>query len=326
MRPSMLEDMAMKTKSGTCVVWMSCFALMLCSGAAQAQTSRGGDVRPPDKPKPQRGAEDAPERTRPETARPPKPKDTRELVTRLRELHEAMRESLGLTKEQTERIDEMFEEHFEVLRASIEDSAEQSAEQRRARVAKLRELMKAAREEGDKEKARALRGELRELRNDSRRAQFEQTGEFVKEVGSVLSDEQLGTYKQIVRRLHLYIPQDRRMGEFRRIMQAIRNPELNLTEEQQGNIRGIMREVMGSAERRDGKPTDRAAHMEELERRILAELTAEQREKLDEIRKRSRQRDKEHMRGPRVIKGREYPTEVEPEDEATEEESQERED
>jgi hypothetical protein len=307
----------MRRKPGPWVVSVSALTLVLFSGVTHAQTNRGGDVRPPANVKGRSGAENAPGQTPQEAAPRPRPRDARELIARLRELREAMQESLELTEEQTEPIDEMFEAHFEMLRASIEENAEQDMEERRARVAELREAMKTAREEGDKEKARALRQELKELRDSSRRMPFERTGAFIEEVGSVLSKEQLKTYRQIVRRLRLPISHDRRMGKLRWIMQTIRNPEMNLSEEQQANIRTILREGMGSAERPGGEPTDRAAQLAEIERRILAELTEEQREKLDRISQRNLQRTRERLREPRVIKGREYPAKVAPENEAT---------
>ncbi|UCF32480.1 MAG: hypothetical protein JSV78_09100 [Phycisphaerales bacterium] len=289
------------------MVLASCFMWAVSSQMPPAQAGQIQVTDSEDDPQAENDKDRPRDKTGREPDRLPRPKDTRELVDRLRSLHELMYQSIDLTREQAEPIDELFDKHFQEIRAGDKEEAEQSRDEARERMREIRTQLEQARDAGDKETFDALRKELKELRKAAKPPQFTSTDRFIQEIGALLDKEQRRAFKELVNKLGLRPPRSKGgIRSFRELMRVIRHPELGLTEEQQENIRSIVREQRASAREGEAEPGARKERLEKLMAEIMEQLTPQQQEKFKELAKQSVKRDKERRPGRRTIPGRDY--------------------
>jgi len=211
------------------------------------------------------------------------PRDARELVDALRQLRESMAKELNLDSEQKEAIDVLFENHLNSIRESAGEGLGEQQARQRERLEELRKQMEAARANGDREEIKRLREESRRLRKELAPLDMQATATFIEGVEKVLSDEQRPVFKKLVRRLGLAHEPNRRGpgGRFRTMMAALRDPDLGIADEKVQQIREMVRERMSSVARDEAGRENREKVLLELEELILAELTSEQRSKLE---------------------------------------------
>ena len=234
------------------------------------------------------------------------PRDSRQLVDALRQLRESMAKKLVFDSKQKEAIDVLFEDHLDSIKESAGEGLDEQQAQQRERFEELRKRMEAARQNGDREELKRLREESRKLRKELAPLDMQATAGFIKELEKVLSDEQRPVFKKMVRRLGLAGEPSRRGpgGRFRMMMAALQDPDLGITDEKVQQIREMVRERMSSVARDEAGRGDREKVLEELEGLILAELTTEQRSKLEAKMKDLGEREqKRRPRGERRSRG-----------------------
>jgi Spy/CpxP family protein refolding chaperone len=282
------------------------FTPLLVLWFAAATFGQEGDAPPPppgDQPDAQR-EDDAPRdpdarRRRPR--RPPEQMNPRETLRRLRDLREAVWKELDLTDEQQQTVGKLFDEHLETFRDLVAEDAEQKQDDRQARLAEIREKIQEARDRGDRDEIQRLREKMIELFRNRSGQWMESTGAFLMDVHQELTAEQRPKYDEILRRLELDRVQRRRGNALQQYLQGLRDPELNLNEEQQQKIAKLVEESRNTLRGGDdeGNAGGRRETMRKLREDILAVMTAEQREKYEQIRENYRKRLAERLRNAR---------------------------
>ena len=219
--------------------------------------------------------------------------DVRRVWAKLVKLQELMHDRLELSEEQTEAIDELFDDY----RENTSKEAKEAVDTEKRDEAKRK--MAEARESGDREAVRQLREELANERSARGERIRTVVGTLLKELVKHLEGEEVTTFRGFVRELRINAPDRRGADPRRALMRAVFHPDLALSEVQMTKIRDIMRALVGN---RGAAPTaPNAEALAELKEKIFAELTEEQRTKAEAVIAETKNRP--HRLGPGERRG-----------------------
>jgi Spy/CpxP family protein refolding chaperone len=183
-------------------------------------------------------------------------------------------ERLALTEDQQRLLDDLLAE----TQADMAAAREMIAAHR-----DLRRQIRDAEAAGDTALAEELRAELAELPRPEQRPM----AAFVEGLKGMLSEEQLGDFEQLAERMRgrgrdgQARGQRNRGGQGVRLLQALR--ELELTAEQQTEVRAVMRAHQADRPGRNATREERRAHLQELKDKLATVLTAEQMAELETL-------------------------------------------
>ena len=218
-------------------------------------------------------------------SRVPRPTEglaSRRLVSRLTKLHEAIKEKLDLTSEQEESIRDLFDDHIrKVTEHHDQQHGNRVDEADLEELKALRNRMIEARKSGDTDTARRLRAQMTEKARAMRPPAGPSASQLIEKVAKQLEEGQLETFHAIVRRFRLDEAPTPGGGPLRAILQAVRDPQLGLSDEQRRDIRDLVRRAI------TGVPPGerRGARLDEVAERVRADiselLTPDQRTKLE---------------------------------------------
>jgi Spy/CpxP family protein refolding chaperone len=181
-------------------------------------------------------------------------------------------ERLALTEDQQRLLDELIAE----TQADMATAREMIATRR-----DLQRQIRDAEAAGDAALAEELRAQLAELPRPEQRPM----AAFVEGLRGMLSAEQLADFEQLAERMQgrgrdgQARGRGNRGGQGVRLLQALR--ELELTGEQQPEVRAIMRAHQADRPGRNATREDRRAHLQSLKDKLATVLTAEQMTELE---------------------------------------------
>ena len=210
--------------------------------------------------------------------------DPRQLMRDITKLHEAMTQRIELSIKQMKAIDGLFREHLKQLRKPTRGRRSGEPEEATAESTReLREQLAAARKSGDEEAVKKIREQVRALKGQRAEDAGESTSLFIQEVADQLTQEQKQSFQRILKRLKLDRFGERRGAALRGLMRAIHNRQVKLSDEQKRAIRELTKETFKSAgvEGRSGEMADQVTA--ELQAKILAKLTVEQRATVEQL-------------------------------------------
>jgi len=217
----------------------------------------------------------------------------REHMSFAHDLRAAVMSKLNLDESQQATISKLFADHVEAIqKTAAEQPKKEDRKELRERMREFEQRARAAREAGDREEARRVHREIRELRQttsgvntaDLRRAR----NELIQKISEKLNEEQAAQFKHLVRQIR---SQSRRGGPGLQFWRAVRRTmaELEWDRERRkvvGNVVRTMRSEIDPATQ-DPKVLDELAVQlhsklgEELEPGLANEFIA----KLQEVRK-----------------------------------------
>ena len=207
------------------------------------------------------------------------------VISRLRELQQAMKDELQLSDDQLKNTDKLFKDHLERLQ---EKAASEGAEGAEAvdieELKSIREQMMEARKAGDIGTARKLRGQMME-RARKRRAypSGESTSRFIKEVADQLEKGQLEAFQTLVKRFGFAKRERPQPNRLHALFRAVRDPELGLSTEQQRTIHEIVRDTLMAQRPRGGARPEMDKVADAVRVKIAEHLTPKQNAKLDTL-------------------------------------------
>lgn len=163
------------------------------------------------------------------------------------QLREAVNADLALDEEQEAEVSKLFDEYVAAVKAKAAQDRPDPAdlEEQRERMQELERQARAAREAGDREQARKLLREARELRAAAMgpmAADVERmTHEFTQQVSEQLNDEQRPKFQELVRRFRQRRAPGGPLSDF---MRAVRraSAELDLNRDERGAVQKSIRE------------------------------------------------------------------------------------
>lgn len=192
-------------------------------------------------------------------------------------LKKAVREELGLSQDQAKIIGGLFDDYIEQVK-DLARQAEKDREKNRERIGSLRREMMAARKDGNMERLREVRTELRELNSGELRLRRARK-EFDEKILAELNEEQATIYKRLTSRIRRRSAPDfaalRSLGRTRQILRR-----LDLSEEQNAKVRELMQSLGKSLAGSDG---DRDAAIAGFRTKALEVLNDEQRARFQEL-------------------------------------------
>ncbi len=265
--------------NGRCVGgWVRCvvLALLVVPWSALAQSGSG------EGPRIRRSGDKLPRGER----RALSSRDPREMVKKVRELRESVKERLTLSAESEIEVGTLFDTHLKKIEELATDDSETARAEARVKVEELRERMEKARDEQNREEARRIREEIRELRDGFGGVPMEVSIEFVKAVEKELDKKQAKAFRKMATELGIVrMPLRNGGSRFREMLRLLRDPEIGLDQEAQQEIRELIRnktnEMRDNSEERPSRE-ERMKLIKELKEAIMGKLTAQQRQKLEE--------------------------------------------
>ena len=206
-------------------------------------------------------------------------------IKRLRELQQAMKDELGLSNEQLESTDRLFEDHIGRLQEETASGRAEGSESVDIEELKsLRDQMMEARKAGDIETAKKLREQMLE-RAQKRRIHppGESTSRFIRTVAEQLEKEQLEAFQRLVKRFGFAERERPRPSRLHALFRVVRDPELGLSSEQQRTIHGIVRDTLMAQRPRGGTRPDMDKVADAVRMNIAEHLTPEQNARFDSL-------------------------------------------
>ena len=206
----------------------------------------------------------------------------RRQITQLTKLQTAMKEKLDLSREQEEAVDQLFQDYFRDLKDKKSRPKPFGANRGdREALTELRKKMTEAHKKGDNETLQKLRQELREKMRPRSSAVSGSMSQLFSQVANELDEEQRPRFRNLIRSLRIGSAPRAPGGELRTLWRAVMRPDNDLSEEQQKTARNLLRDgfkAIGEVESDDAKVKEITAR---VHADILAQLTAEQRVKVE---------------------------------------------
>lgn len=207
---------------------------------------------------------------------------SRRYLVQLRKLQEAMKENLGLSRAQTEAVDQLFRNYLHGLkedrgRRRPSGSNPNDVEKLKDLRARLREARKA----GDNETVQELRGEFRRMRQTGGSAAALPASQFIKKIEAELDEDQRPGFQSLLKRLRIGASADEDRGGLQRLRRAVMSPGLGLTDEQRRTIQAIFRKGLVSTAQAARASAEGAEITTQVRADVLKVLTPEQRTKME---------------------------------------------
>lgn len=206
----------------------------------------------------------------------------RRQITQLNKLQTAMKEKLDLSRQQEDAIDQLFKDYLRGLKDKKSRPKPFGANQGDAEVlAELRKKMMEAHKKGDSETLQELRKELREKMRPRSAGVAASVSQLFAQVTNELDEEQRPKFRSLIRRLRIGSAPRPPGGELRTLWRAVMRPDNELSEEQRKTARDLLRDgfkTIGEVESDDDKVKEITA---QVYADILAQLTTEQRAKVE---------------------------------------------
>jgi hypothetical protein len=194
----------------------------------------------------------------------------------LRQLRTAMDEELDLTQQQAVAVDELFKRQFQEFERATEPPAEPQEGRPVVQVDALRQQRREAIAGGDRQRARELSLQIRDLMRNSAVAPLLANDRFFADVRERIPEQQRSTFDDILQRS--FNPTGTAVGlqGSTQLLNALR--DVNLSNDQQTLVRSLQDEFLHDV-RSPHNQAPLAAHalLEQFREDVLAELTDEQR-------------------------------------------------
>ena len=256
--------------------------LLVQPGTLIAQVDETGDGaerrEPPDQPKPSRvdeadptSDENGPRVTQPQARRHASP--VRRQIVRLKKLQVAMRKKLSLSRKQVEAVDGLFNDYTSRLK---DERQRRSDSEEAPEIVALRDAVRQALEDGDREDVRRARMALAEKLRANSGGVSDPTSEFIEELAGQLEEDQQEGFRRLVLRMGIGQSREPPGMRLKRLSRAVLRPDMDLTREQQGAIRVIIRNGLSSLTKAGGNAEQMREITEGIRAELFKELTPEQ--------------------------------------------------